>query len=139
MMRSCYIVVLLMMISCVQSVGAAEEVIEFRGVPALKVDTSGSASLLHKIDQDNADEAVVKIVRVGDQYFWRSRGDVLMHKVSAGAFITYIAENGSGYVRVINPSLKPVLCESGKQTLDCKYSYVEHLTLMLSSVTYYGN
>lgn len=139
MINSRFNLILLLIIFCLEPVGAVEETVEFTGIPVVRIDTSGDASSPNRLTKNKANEAILKIVRVGDQYLWRSRGDILMNKVSGGAFLTYIAENGSGYVRIINPALKSALCEPGKETLDCKYSYVEHLTALLSSVTYYGN
>ena len=50
--------------------------------------------------------------------------------------MTYIAANGSGYVRVIKPAMKAAASLLGGASE--RYDYVEHLLIGLDSVTYYG-
>lgn len=54
----------------------------------------------------------------------------------AGAFITFLAVNGSGYVRVVKPELKEVASLMSKT--EESFDYVEHLTIGLRSVNYWG-
>ncbi len=110
------------------SANAADETVEFQGHPVTKIQISGADTSTSVLSTQQATELAVQIARSGDRYFWKSRGNVPMFKEEAGAFITYVALNGSGYVRVINPALKESLCSPGKEVLDCQFSYIEHLT-----------
>ena len=53
-----------------------------------------------------------------------------------GAFTTYVALNGTGYVRVMAPNV----AETGFPVTPAeeRFEYVEHILLGLASVTYYG-
>jgi len=123
---------------CALPAKAADEVIEFQGKPTKKVQVSGSDTSTTILSPQQATEYSVSIVRSGDQYLWKSRDNTPMSKHEAGAFITYTADNGAGYVRIINPSQKDTLCSPGKELLDCQFTYVEHMLMMMSSITYYG-
>ena len=48
----------------------------------------------------------VVISQIGDNYYWASRENTPLVAIDAGAFVTYFAVNGRGYVRVIKPELK---------------------------------
>jgi hypothetical protein len=57
-------------------------------------------------------------------------------RIDSGAFTTYVANNGAGYVRIIKPEAKAaasLMSESEKQ-----FDYVEQVPIGLRSVTYYG-
>lgn len=53
-----------------------------------------------------------------------------------GAFITFLAADGSGYVRIIKPALKGAA--SQMSPTEKTFDYVEHLLMGLRSITYYG-
>ncbi len=79
----------------------------------------------------------VNLQCVGDNYYWASRENKEMVKIELGAFATYIALDGSGYVRVILPGMKAAIALAEGATGE-KFDYVEHLLVGLRSVTYYG-
>lgn len=116
-----------------------EGVLEFEGTPRIKAVVSGAAVSSVELSSDEALKYRVEIVRRGGDYFWKSREDLPMHKKSSGAFITYIALSGAGYVRIVNPELRPSLCTADRSIFDCTFMYVERLTLGLNSIIYYGN
>ena len=60
-----------------------------------------------------------------------------MLQIQSGAFVTFVATSGAGYVRIIPPDLKEAA--SLMDETEKKYDYVEHLVIGLKSVTYYGN
>lgn len=102
-----------------------EEVI-FIGWPKSKV--SSSATETHQDVVSNAAEFQCMIVRRGTRYFWRSRQNVELHKFQSGAFEWFISD-ASGYVKRQVP---------GTMAIDGA-SYTEHLSLGLSSITYWGD
>jgi hypothetical protein len=59
-----------------------------------------------------------------------------MVRIESGAFVTYVAVNGSGYVRQIVPGMKAAAALAGDT--ESKFDYVEHILIGLKSVTYYG-
>lgn len=107
--------------------------IEFLGTPKIRINESGNSRAAHTISTEKeAREYECLITTDGEQYYWASRENTEVVKVFSGAFINYVALNGSGYVRVVMPEVKEGLFEKGS------YDYVEHLLSWLTSVTYYG-
>ena len=108
----------------------------FQGTPQFRINELGVERAEALSRQVAADFAVV-ISKIGDDYYWASRENLPLVEVDGGgAFVTYVAANGSGYVRVIKPEMKAVASLPGGAS--ARYDYVEHLLLGLTSVTYYG-
>jgi len=76
------------------------------------------------------------ISEIGGKYYWASRENKPLVLIRGGAFNTYIAADGSGYIRVTIPEMKKTVDAMGGAEAD--FDYVEHLLIGLSSVTYYG-
>jgi hypothetical protein len=114
----------------------AQATTTFRGRPSLKVSEGGTERTPETLTADRAINLECVISKLGDEYYWASRENVRMVRVESGAFITYVAINGSGYVRQIVPAMKAVASLSGGT--ESKFDYVEHLLIGLKSVTYYG-
>ena len=113
--------------------------LEFQGYPVEKVSTDGKKTDRKELTKIESKEYIVTITKNGETYSWASRGNTPLIKIQSGVFITYLATNGAGYIRVIDPAVKPSLCNAEIKMLDCSFSYVEHMTQMLASITYYGN
>jgi hypothetical protein len=110
-------------------VPAQEALNVFQGIPIVKISESGDERVPENVPREKAVNLSCVISKIGDRYYWASRENTLMRRVQAGAFTTFVAENGSGYVRVIStPEVRKMF----------KYAYVEHLLIGLNSVTYYG-
>ena len=109
----------------------------FQGTPQFRINELGVERAEALSRQVAADFAVV-ISKIGDDYYWASRENLPLIEVDGGegAYVTYVAANGSGYVRVIKPEMKAVASLIGGA--NARYDYVEHLLLGFTSVTYYG-
>jgi len=59
-----------------------------------------------------------------------------MARIESGAFITFLALTGAGYVRIIAPAHKAAASLMGDT--ERQFDYVEHALIGLKSVTYYG-
>ena len=125
-------VVLLLLTS---TVFAKEEVV-FTGIPTIKISEGGSSRIPQKISGAKSVEYKCTITMIDDKYYWATRENVEFVPVSNGAFITFIAMNGSGYVRIIKPGMKEIAALM--DVTEKEYDYVEHMILGLKSVTYYG-
>ena len=108
----------------------------FVGVPNVKISEGGSSRIVEAVAPERAAGLMCVISKDGDRYFWTSRGNVELVLVASGAFLTYLAINGSGVVRVIAPEMKEAASLAGET--ETKFDYVEHLLLGLKSITYYG-
>jgi hypothetical protein len=109
----------------------------FRGVPAKKVTNEGERSIVESIPPNSTGNLQVVVSRIADRYYWASRENTELFRVDAGAFITYIAVNGSGYVKAVKPDLKEAAALMSDA--EARYDYAEHLTIGLRSITYYGS
>lgn len=118
----------------------AKESIMFTGIPELKISEGGLSRVPEKLNKEKAIQFKCTITKIDDKYYWTSRDNAELMPVSSGAFITYWAVNGSGYVRVIKPEMIAEVRQLGAMAGDPEgqYDYVEHLLIGLKSVTYYG-
>ena len=110
---------------------------EFVGIPSVKISEGGVERLPEQLQRAEAVNLQCVISRIGDDYYWASRENTPLVRHAAGAFITYIAIDGSGYVRVIAPELRDAAALLGPT--EAKFEYVEHMAIGLRSVTYYGS
>jgi len=114
---------------------SAEKVVIFTGVPETKIWETGSYRIPENLTQDVADKSKCTITKTDGKYYWTTREDVELVPSVSGAFTTFRAINGSGYVRIVNPELEEAV-KNGLGAGD--FDYVEHLLAGLNSVTYYG-
>ena len=109
----------------------------FTGVPNVKISEGGSGRLVEAVPRSQAANLQCVISEIGGKYYWATRGNKELSRNVGGAFITYIAVDGSGYVRIIDPQRKSI--PSSMSETEATFDYVEHALLGLRSVTYYGN
>ena len=117
--------------------GYAQSRSVFSGTPIVKVSEGGTERVSETLPREKAVNLGCVISEIGGKYYWASRGNKEMVRVVSGAFVTYIALNGSGYVRVIGKNLKDTA--SLMSPTEESFDYVEHILIGLRSVTYYGN
>lgn len=108
----------------------------FRGVPTLKIEEAGLRRSPEQLSAEKAAGFISVVSRIGDKYYWASRENVELVPVRGPAFVTYIAVNGSGYVRVIARGMKEPA--SLMSPTEAEFDYAEHLLIGLRSITYYG-
>ena len=117
------------------SAGAQARTI-FAGIPSVKISEGGTDRVVEKLERTNASNLAVVISEINGRYYWASRENKELSVSEAGAFITFTAVDGSGYVRILDPQMKSAASlayDSAKA-----FDYVEHLLIGLNSVTYYG-
>ena len=131
---------LVLLVGCAGFVAAGQQtaaITVFTGTPQFKISEEGVERLPEAVDRQAAPGLGVVITRIGDDYYWASRENTPMVAIDgAGAYVTYVASNGSGYVRVIKPEMKQAASLAGGA--EAAYDYVEHALIGLRSVTYYG-
>lgn len=114
----------------------AQSTMVFKGLPTVKISEGGMSRVPENITKDMAVNLKCIISKIGVDYYWASRENIKLLRIDSGAFSTFVAENGSGYVRLVNPDMKDAASLMGET--EAKYDYVEHLLIGLRSVTYYG-
>lgn len=114
------------------------QAIVFTGMPSVKVTEAGVERVVNEVDRVAATGLSCVITELNGNFYWKSRGNKHMLKIDAGAFVTFIAVDGAGYVRIIKTGFKEAVVMAMTQT-EKKFDYVEHLTTGLRSITYFGN
>jgi len=117
-------------ISCAQTRTA------FTGIPSQKISEAGTERRAEEIQREQAVNLGCVISEISGKFYWASRANKEMVRLPGGAFITYVARDGSGYVRVTDPNAKAAAALMSPT--EAKFDYVEHILLGLRSVTYYG-
>ena len=87
---------------------------EFEGRPAVKVELGDGKSSTAPISAQEAKEYRVVITREGDRYFWASRNNLPLSKHESGGYVTYVAQSGAGYIRVLAPFMRGTQATSGQ-------------------------
>ena len=115
----------------------ASEQIVFTGVPRIKVSEGGVERTPEQVSDQKAKQLKCTITEMDGKYYWATRDNLELIRVQSGAYSTFFATNGAGYVRVIDPNKKDVASLAGNT--EAEFDYVEHMLLGLRSVTYYGD
>lgn len=107
---------------------ATEERDIFYGIPTIKYEVSIDGNQKTKLSSAESLKNEVRIVKIGDDYLWKSRGNrkLIYSYTGKGDFHYFIDPTGGGYVKISMPP-------SGK------VAFFEHISLGLATVTYYGN
>ena len=118
-------------------VGSSEQsTTVFKGRPSVKISEGGVERTPEQIARDRAINLECVISQIGNSYYWASRENVQLMRVDNAGFITFVAMNGSGYIRVVKPEAKAAAALMGPT--EERFDYVEHLLIGLTSMTYYG-
>ena len=118
------------------SAAVAEPVKIFNGRPVFKTVYNGEGSNTAAVKDSAVKDLHCIISQDGEKFFWTSRENKLLKKVAAGAYVTFMAEDGSGYVRIANPEFAHLLTALDRP--GNKFGYVEHLLNGLGAITYHG-
>ena len=108
----------------------------FHGTPLLKISEGGTERAPESLSRERAANLGCVISVIGKDHYWASRENKGLVRRENGAFVTFIAVDGSGYVRIVNPRMKSEASSMGPT--ETEFDYVEHLLIGLRSVTYYG-
>lgn len=109
----------------------------FKGRPAVKISEGGTERTPETLARSQAVNLECVVSQIGNDYYWASRENTPLVRVDSGGFITFVAANGAGYIRVIKPEAKSAVALLGGA--EKQFDYVEHALVGLRSVTYYGN
>lgn len=131
-MRKFFLGILLILI--VQIANAQAMV--FIGTPNVKIIESGVERSLERVEKSKELSLACVVREIDGKFYWESRGNRQLLKTDSGAFVTYAAVDGSGYIRVIKSSMRDAA--SIMSVAEKNFDYIEHLLLGLRTVTYYG-
>ena len=106
------------------------------GLPQIRISEYGVDREVEIVSPADAEELGCLVQRVGDQYYWVTRENTELHRFENGAFVTFVAGDGSGYIRMIDPAARTAF--DGLSRSEGDFDYVEHVLLGLTTITYYG-
>jgi hypothetical protein len=108
----------------------------FTGLPVVKISEAGTERKVEQLPREQAANLSCVVSQIAGKYYWATRANKELVAHTSGAFVTYVAVDGSGYVRAIIPSAKAAAAQMSPT--ETNFDYTEHLVLGLRSVTYYG-
>jgi hypothetical protein len=126
-LRNVFLSLLLLTIS---SLARADERLVFSGTPTVKAESAAHAANRLELTTQEQTEYRVRITARDGKYYWASRENKELFHLRSGAFDWFVAP-GSGYIKVVDR--KYLLQEDGP-----RYLYMEHMTLFLNTLTYWG-
>ena len=116
---------------------SAQEKRELTGVPTLKVDEGVADRSEAILAADVALNLRCRIVQRNGKYFWASRRNVEMLRLEdTFGIVTYVALDGSGYVRLLTAAMKARYAQTSAVYRD--FDYAEQIFAGLGSITYFG-
>ncbi len=137
--------VLLLIISVSMTGADNHEITVFVGHPSVRLGAAGvwdesmkGKIQLEKIPTEKKEEYACIIVKRGDKYFWKSRENYEVTKHLIGAYVEYRRPDRCDYVRIANPSIRGDELVNALMFSDSTHHYVEHLTIGLTSINYWG-
>ena len=108
----------------------AAETVVFSGEPVSKVESRLTETFHNTMEADAASEYRVLITKHDGKYYWASRENKELLHFTSGVADWFISES-SGYVKIVD---RRALGDDGEP----RYVYIEHLTLLLDTITYWG-
>ena len=151
-------VLIIASVSVVITQNKDKETVVFIGQPTHKVSEGGFERMPEKLNESKATASICVVVKIGDDFYWKSRQNKPMFKTVSGPYTYYIAP-GSGYVKIMdaeirqlvkspnfkqiiekmkdNPTVQAIL-EQISPTEE-KFGYTEHMSIGLRSINYWGD
>lgn len=104
------------------------------GSPSIRVDSDATQTRRRELTGTDRAKARVRIERVGDKYFWVTRGDRELIHHEGGIYHYFIDPLGGGYVKVVDWHDVP----AADRPKGPRYSFYEHVSLGEGTITYWG-
>jgi len=108
----------------------------FSGVPLVKISEGGISRVPEELPREISVNLGCLISELEGRYYWATRNNKELIRHDSDNFLTFVAIDGSGYVRIIKKEKKRLV--SSFDITEDKYDYVEHMLLGLENITYFG-
>lgn len=109
----------------------------FDAEPTVRVSMGEESSNREELSSVDAAKNRVIIVKRGGRYLWASRGGRQLTHHADGAFHFFVDTLGAGYIKVMDSKLAERL--TGLPHEGPRYLFMEHVTVLLGSITYWGS
>src|ERR1043166_6769543 len=81
--------------------GGVAPTVVFRGRPQVKSEEKGIDRSVTRITDQTSDESDCVVARIGETYYWASRNNRILTPHEPEKYWTYIAEDGTGYIKIV--------------------------------------
>ena len=115
----------------------AQNINIFSGKPSLKVIEGGLVHVPEVLEAKTAANLKCVISEIDGKYYWASRENRQLQRYESEGFITFVADEGVGYIKIIKPQMKEMVGLLFGAT-EKKFDYIEHMGQGLKTVTYFG-
>lgn len=130
---------LVMLLPAPTRASAQDHTVVFEGRPLRRVVSSFEETVRSNLSTDEAVKYAVRIVERQGKYYWASREMRQLLRHEGGAYITFYAVDGAGYIRIGIPLMLDLRDQLPDEERRKEIGYVEHLLTQFTSITYYGN
>ena len=110
------------------------EIVVLNGLPDSRVISNAYGTQREQLSEGKQHEFRILITKKDDRYYWATRENREVFYTTSGAIHIFIDPNGSGYIEVFDNNVLPESRQPGGK----RYSYKEHLRLLLENYTYWG-
>jgi hypothetical protein len=138
-MRRPQLIALVLLFCGAGTLKAQTVTVVFEGEPLRKVESSFAETRATDLKPDEAFRYQVRIVEREGRYYWQTRGMKELRRSESGAYTTYHAIDGSGYIRVAIAMLLDLRDRLPPEQRQNEIGYTEHLLQQFTSITYFGN
>lgn len=113
----------------------ADAKLVFAGKPLVRVQDAGLDRNSSEVTPTQAKEFEVLVTQDGEDFFWASRENKPLLRMESQNFVTFVAIDGVGYIKIAKPHTVQLL----KQKMpNYPFTYIEHMTAGLTAHTYFG-
>jgi len=95
-------------------------------LPSIKIETDENGSTKTKLSAEQASKNLITIIKAGGSYFWATRQYRPLIRNDSGLYTTFVCPKGGGYIKI-------------EKTLDGKFKVMEHVTIGMVTITYFGD
>lgn len=106
----------------------------FRGRPVQRVSEQGTTRIVTPLLGDQAAASQCVVSQIGSDFYWASRENALLQLVETVEAFTFLAVDGSGYIKILKGLNKADLTGRPERPLE----YVEHVSKGLGSDSFFG-
>lgn len=112
--------------------------IVFQGLPMKGIMLTDGNVVEAQMTSEMAAKAPIEIIKENGKYYWNTREKNELIRAESGSYVTYIAINGSGFIRVFSETMQKIYDQLPTEMKEVEYNYMEVLTKQLGGIIYYG-
>lgn len=125
---------LLAMICSLNPFSVLADTVVLNGLPTVRVTSSSDSTVRETLPESKQHEFRILITKNGEDYIWVTRDNRQLIHTKSGVHDLFIDPRGGGYIKVLDQEFLPESMQDSRAQI----LYMEHLSLMLTTITYWG-